>query len=755
MSDELQNPNPAEEPSVLDYVKSLFRFGKGGRIQIPLFAEEEKESQPAEPISRQPADIPQPSAFRLPRIASQPAEFHPFDNAQDKPSFLEATLHPSKPTPFPWRSLLAILFALFGQNTFEPPPNGAPLGYAFYLAAFGLLGWAIFRGEWTLAPLAQSQEGTDPLTYRRVALLISVALGFWAFILFADNLFTTFNLLVWCAALAFFVAAFWLKDKSIGSILSRFSAVLKQDSWTISVSHWTLLLIAATTLVFFFRFYQMTGVPPEPFSDHAEKLLDVYDITQGQTHIFFTRNTGREAFQMYWTLLVAKLFGTGLSFLSLKLGTAILGFLTLPFIYLLGKEIGGPRVALFAFILTGIGYWPNVISRVGLRFPLYPLFVAPTLLFLIRGLRTRSRNDFLLSGIFLGIGLHGYSPFRFVPFVVLAAFVLYWLHAQSRGARSQLPVWFGLLGLASLVVFLPLLSYWAGHPAEYSSRALSRLTGTEQALPGPALEVFLSNVWNALKMFNFDDGQIWVLSVTGRPALDVVSGALFLLGVALVLVRYVRNRHWLDLFLLLSVPLLAMPSSLSLAFPNENPAINRAAAAYIPAFIVGAMALDGFLTSLGRGVMRSILVWVVTGILLYFSASQNYDLVFRQYYTSFRAGSWNTSDMGQVIEEFEYLYGTTDTAWVVPFPYWADTRLPAAWVGIPNRDMAMWRENMPATLELTGPKLFIVKANLEDPNGNDQASLDVLESLYPEGQLRMFDSEVPGHDFWIFLVPGQ
>jgi hypothetical protein len=34
-------------------------------------------------------------------------------------------------------------------------------------------------------------------------------------------------------------------------------------------------------------------------------------------------------------------FGTGLSFLSLKLGTAILGFLTLPFIYLLGKEIGG------------------------------------------------------------------------------------------------------------------------------------------------------------------------------------------------------------------------------------------------------------------------------------------------------------------------------------------------------------------------------------------------------------------------------
>ncbi len=744
MSDELQNLNPAEEPSVLDYVKSLFKFGRGERIQIPSFVEEEQESESDDSIS------PQPFAFRLPPTESQASRLQPFDSAQAKPS-----LRDFKSSPFPWRSLLALLLALIGQNTFEPPATNDSLGYAFYLAAFSLLGWAIFRGEWTLAPLAQLQERADPLTYRRVPLLISAALGFWAFILFADNLFTRFNLIIWCAALAFFVSAFWLNDQGVGSTFSRISAVFKQDSWTVRVSHWTLLLIAATALVFFFRFYQTSGVPPEPFSDHAEKLLDVYDITQGQTHIFFIRNTGREGFQMYWTLLVSKIFGTGLSFRSLKLGTAILGFLTLPFIYLLGKEIGGQRVGLIAFILTGIGYWPNVISRIGLRFPLYPLFAAPTLLFLMRGLRTRNRNDFLLSGIFLGIGLHGYSPFRIVPFVVIAVFVLYWLHAQSKGARNESPVWLVLLGLASLFMFLPLLSYWAGHPAEYNFRALSRLSGTEQALPGPALEVFLSNVWSALKMFNFYDGEIWVLSVTGRPALDVVSGALFVLGVVLILVRYIRNHHWLDLFLLLSIPLLSLPSSLSLAFPNENPAINRAGAACIPVFIIVALALDGLLTSLGRGRMRSVLVWGIAGLLLYWSASQNYDLVFRQYYTSFRAGSWNTSDMGKVIEEFEYVYGTTDTAWVVPFPYWADTRLPAVYIGIPNRDMAMWRENIPATLELTGPKLFIVKADTENPDGNDQASLDVLQSLYPDGQLRMFDSDVPGHDFWIFLVPSK
>ena len=56
----------------------------------------------------------------------------------------------SIPNSFPWRSLLAFFLALIGQFTFEPPPTTSPLGIAFYIAAFGLLGWAIYRGEWNL-----------------------------------------------------------------------------------------------------------------------------------------------------------------------------------------------------------------------------------------------------------------------------------------------------------------------------------------------------------------------------------------------------------------------------------------------------------------------------------------------------------------------------------------------------------------------------------------------------------------------------
>ena len=191
--------------------------------------------------------------------------------------------------------------------------------------------------------------------------------------------------------------------------------------------------------------------------------------------------------------------------------------------------------------------------------------------------------------------------------------------------------------------------------------------------------------------------------------------------------------------------------------------MNRAGGALSSAFILAALALDGLISAIGLGKpalnrsegRRAIVAWGLLGLLLIGSARQNYDLVFRQYYQSFRAGSWNSSDMGRVIQDFEQTYGTqnVDNIWIVPFPYWVDTRLPGVWAGISNRDMAMWRENLSDTVELQGPKLFMVKANTDDPTGNDQETLNVLKSLYPEGMLRLFESDVPGHDFWIFTVP--
>ena len=56
----------------------------------------------------------------------------------------------------------------------------------------------------------------------------------------------------------------------------------------------------------FFRVYRLAEVPAEMTSDHAEKLIDVQDILDGQRPIFLPRNTGREAVQFYLTAFLVR-----------------------------------------------------------------------------------------------------------------------------------------------------------------------------------------------------------------------------------------------------------------------------------------------------------------------------------------------------------------------------------------------------------------------------------------------------------------
>lgn len=737
-----KNHPDIEEPSILDYLKSKLKFWERGQ-KVELYA--------LEPVSPHPIEGESP--------ATQPGTPERAGSPREKTS---------QASHWPWRSLLALVFALLGQRAFEPSPNRTVIA-GLVLYGFGLA-WLILaclRKEWTLTHYPETGTGSDTLQVRRLPLILGIVLSVAALLTLGNNLFTLLNVTLWVLAIIFFVRAFWLPRENQPPFWPRVKDFFSRDSWLFKVTRWTLLALAVVVIVVFFRVYNIGGVPSEPFSDHAEKILDVYDVSRGQTHIFFPRNTGREAIQMYLTLVVSWIFGTGLSFLSLKIGTVFCGLATLPYMYLLGKEFGGKRIALLAVFFAGIAYWPNVISRAGLRFPLYPLFVAPTLFYLLRGLRTRNRNDFIVSGLFLGLGLHGYSPFRIMPFVVMVAVGLYLLHAQSKGSRKQAIIWLSILAIMSLIVFLPLARYWLDNPQAFSYRAFSRLGSIESPLPTPAWQLFLSNTWNALRMFNWDNGEIWVHSVPHRPALDVVSGALFLIGVVLVLIRYIRQRHWQDLFLLLAVPMLQLPSILSLAFPGENPALNRAAGAMVPTFLLVAVALDGLLAGIGRrlepaalspkGVgsrmshrAGTALTWVLVLVLAGWSSYQNFDLVFNQFARQYDAGAWNSSEMGAVIKQFGQTYGSTDNAWIIPYPYWVDTRLPGVWAGIPNRDFAIWPENFNATLDVQGPKLFIV-------NVEDVVAMDQLQALYPHGVWSRFVSKtkLEGKDFMIFFVPPE
>ncbi len=725
----------SKEPTVLDYVKALLMPWKGKPPALST-----QEPNPDQPVLEQKENLSLSSDARfMETVVKEKVEPIVFSSPP-----VEQTK-----APLGWRTLLAFILAVIGQSFLEPPRQQVSVALIFYGLALAALIFGLFSKEWLLPEYAEQPSAPMAVNVNRNPLLLSIPLLLLAFIFFSGNRFTSLNLSLWLAGTAALVAAFYLPSRTRVSLKDRIRSFIRFPQVIMRITPWSVLVLLAIGLVVLFRFYRLSEVPGEMFSDHAEKLMDVADVLQGQTAIFFPRNTGREAIQMYLTALIAIMAGTKLSFMSLKIGTALAGVLTLPFIYLLGKEIGGKRVALLAFVLAGVAYWANVIARIGLRFPLYPLFAAPTLYFLVKGLKYRTRNDLIWAGIFLGLGLHGYSPARLVPLVVVSAVLIYLLHRQSDGNRRQTVIGLVLLAVMSLAVFLPLLRYALSDPEMFAYRALTRLGETETAYPAPVWIVFLNNLWKSLVMFFYKNGNIWVHSIPNRPALDVTSAALFFLGSVLVIFRYIRQRHWLDLFLLLSIPLLMMPSILSLAFPEENPSLNRSGGAIIPVFIIAAVGLDAVIRAVERRYptgYRRIIPIVFAAILLFFICSANYDLVFRQFDRQFMAGAWNTSQIGAVIRGFSESQGNPDTAYVVPYPHWVDTRLVGINAGYPLKDYALWPDQFETTLSEKRAKLFVI-------NPRDEDAVHKLQELYPNGWLYFYDVELEGKDFLLYFVP--
>jgi len=651
---------------------------------------------------------------------------------------------------FPWRSLFALFLAILAQMQLEPPAQNWIAGVAMYAAAAALLVWALVMKEWGTFKRQEMVETSIGLTVRVVPFFIFIPLLFAAFLTFGGNQFTLLNVSLWLATLAVGLWAFWEPQKRDGA-----RATLNIRNWFIKRNrpdYWKLLVVGIFLVSAFFHFYQLNQIPLNMTSDHTEKLLDVSGVLQGNTQIFFSNNGGREPIQFYMAALFIKLFNTGLTFFTLKLTMAVAFLLSLIYVYRLGKELGNPWTGLFFMTLLGFSSWANIITRVGLRLVLAPVFIAPVLFYLFRGLRTSQRNDFILAGILTGLGLLGYSAFRVMPLVVVVGVLIFMAYHKFR--RINRSTWLGLalLALFALVMFLPLLRFAVDYPTVIGFRTITRMTSAERQLPGAVILVFLSNFWNAVVMPFWKDGSTWVISVPDRPALDLVSAALYFMGIVLMVFRWLKSRRWQDLFLLVMTPILMLPSILALAFPEENPSLSRAGGALIPIFLICAIALETLLTSLwkrSRHVLAKVCVVLLGAGLLGFSAAQNFNLALVQYPDQYKRATWNTTQMGEVAKDFIIHGGSPYNVWVVGVPYWVDTRLVAISAGYVGMDFAIWPQDIAkSTLKIPGEKLFLVKAD-------DTQGLNTLNEVYPLGKAILNTSAVPGQEFFAFVVPGK
>jgi hypothetical protein len=287
------------------------------------------------------------------------------------------------------------------------------------------------------------------------------------------------------------------------------------------------------------------------------------------------------------------------------------------------------------------------------------------------------------------------------------------------------------------------------NPKMFWYRVLTRASDLERTLPASPALVFLSNVVNSLLAFNWRGDIGWVHLLQRVPFLDPISGALFVLGLGITLWRAVRHRDWCSVCLLLGLPLLLLPSSLSLAFPIENPSANRASVAIPLVFAFVGLPFSMLLGASWKTTNRLARPVVVICLCLVVSliGFVNYESYFRAYAAQYGAHAWNASEFARVIRGFSDCCGSMDQAYIAPWPHFIDGRAAAFELG----DW-QWYNLMSDLSELEdqaiapGSKLYLVHLG-------DQASLDRLRERYPHAQVLPFRSATPGHGFWIVFVP--
>jgi uncharacterized membrane protein len=360
--------------------------------------------------------------------------------------------------------------------------------------------------------------------------------------------------------------------------------------------------------------------------------------------IFFERNTGREPLEFYLIAALVQFGNHPIDHMALKLVTAAMGVLVIPGVFFFARELFDEDVAFAAAALVAVSKWPLTIARMGLRFPFTPLFIAPLCFFLIRALKRQSRNDFLMAGVCLGVGLYGYNAFRLAPLLIIT-FVAMWHLLGRRFERAELSHTIANVGIMlalALVIFMPLFRYSVSKPGQFWFRALTRVSDTEQQIAGNPIVILASNLANGALMFSWIGDEAWPNTIPGDPALDYLSGGMFFLGAMYAIYRLVRYREWAYGFVIVGLVIMQLPSTLSLAFPRENPSVARAGGSIPFVFILAALPIVWLGRSLRDSTGRAASAIVIL-LLFVLIARANYLRYFRDFDQSYRHSSWNST----------------------------------------------------------------------------------------------------------------
>ncbi len=467
--------------------------------------------------------------------------------------------------------LLAFVIAILGVSMLHSP-QGDPRRDALLL--FGLAGLIFALTARPPAPWPDLVERRGWPRWAFALTILSLLLALVAIVLFwqkppGDLQFGGLPLVLWLLSIPLFIVGTWFNDARSSSPPAADTA---RQPWLANLRTWlarpeTIALIIILVVALFLRVYQIGSFPNGCQSDECNNGMDALKWLNGRAYTPYAEtNEGQATLFTYLIAVMFKLAGVGVT--QMRLVSAIIATLSLLAFYFLARELFDWRIALPTTALFAVSRWHLTFSRIVYELIMVPLVESLLFLFLIRAVRYGRRRDWAWTGLMLALGMNTYTAFRVVPFVV-GLFLLYWLLTHWRRWRDVIE---GALVMAAgaIVGVAPLGVYIIQHWSVFIGRTrhISVLNDIENA--GGSLKPLWDNLDKVLWSFHWRGDLAALNNLPGAPLLDVVVGALLILGLA-----YMLRHLWRPLPFLAFSWIIVVGSVAVLSVAHEAPTARR------------------------------------------------------------------------------------------------------------------------------------------------------------------------------------
>jgi hypothetical protein len=395
---------------------------------------------------------------------------------------------------------------------------------------------------WTFLPRTEGDDKKVSATLQnidrrsRVWLIAAVCAYLLAQVIYLVRSENALVDVLWLAGIAFLIIPVWIKNKS----------VLDQQN----IPAWEWGLVAAITVIgSLLRYWHLTEIPSHVSNDVA-LMGDVTSKLINSGNFNWIGSSSETGHLLSYDQLLAwsmRLFGQNQY--GIVMFSVIFGTLSLPMVFLLGREMGGRPVGLISISLLTINYTHIQFSRI-LFGTSATLFAILTFYLLTRGLRTRQPLWFGLAGVTISLGLLFYDAGRILPVIVMAMIAWQWLW-QKESLRANLKNWLFLI-TGALVSFGPILAFALSNLFDFTGRGnvvmlwtpdvWNHEMATYQTTSG--LRVIMEQVWRTF-LTPFLTGDNSPLFLFQRPIVASLVAVLSILGVGFIFSRLKNDKYFM------------------------------------------------------------------------------------------------------------------------------------------------------------------------------------------------------------------